>query len=265
MPVIAPTSGNSATKLHHDQIGSIRMITDAAGSTSTATTTTWDSYGNNIGTTGTLTSPFGYAGQYTDPETGLVYLHARYYDPSTGQFLTVDPLVQQTQQPYRYANANPLNETDPSGLLTVGGCWTTSGTALAFFGDLSVCGQVSSSGDVGVTATGGLGPGGVGGDLITGPSVEVSSASHIRQLGGLFIRGGAGGAYGLGAFGSGFASPPGSCNPVYGGSIGPAVGLGAGGYLGASETVTASFNPVRTWEHFVSGLAQGLASLNPFG
>src|SRR5579875_3344545 len=39
-------------------------------------------------------SPFGYAGQYTDPETGFQYLQARYYDLATGQFLTRDPLVE---------------------------------------------------------------------------------------------------------------------------------------------------------------------------
>jgi RHS repeat-associated protein len=35
--------------------------------------------------------PLGYAGQYTDPNTGLVYLTARWYDPTTGQFMSVDP------------------------------------------------------------------------------------------------------------------------------------------------------------------------------
>jgi len=38
--------------------------------------------------TGTRT-PFGYAGQYTDAESSLQYLRARYYDPDTQQFLTV--------------------------------------------------------------------------------------------------------------------------------------------------------------------------------
>ena len=40
----------------------------------------------------------------------------RYYDPSTDQFLSVDPLVDQTGQPYVYINDNPLNATDPLGL-----------------------------------------------------------------------------------------------------------------------------------------------------
>ena len=55
-------------------------------------------------------------GPVLDPQTGLVYLRARYYDPSTAQFLTRDPLGQLTRQPYSYANDNPINNTDPTGL-----------------------------------------------------------------------------------------------------------------------------------------------------
>jgi len=40
----------------------------------------------------------------------------RYYDPSTGQFLNVDPLVDETDTPYAYSAGNPINEIDPSGL-----------------------------------------------------------------------------------------------------------------------------------------------------
>jgi RHS repeat-associated protein len=44
-----------------------------------------------------------------------IYLRARYYDPSTRQFLTRDPLVTLTRAPYSYVGDNPLNLTDPSG------------------------------------------------------------------------------------------------------------------------------------------------------
>ena len=44
------------------------------------------------------------------------YLRARYYDPSTGQFISRDPAVAMTREPYAYVNDNPLNATDPSGL-----------------------------------------------------------------------------------------------------------------------------------------------------
>ena len=99
----------------YDQIGSIRLITDSAGSTSTATKITYDPYGNVVSTSGSLTSPFGYSGQYTDGESGLIYLRARYYQPSTGSFLTVDPAVAVTRHPYQYAAGNPLRFTDPTG------------------------------------------------------------------------------------------------------------------------------------------------------
>lgn len=51
-----------------------------------------------------------------DPETGLIYLRARYYDPSTGQFLSRDPAVAVTGSAYGCVEDNPLNGTDPSGL-----------------------------------------------------------------------------------------------------------------------------------------------------
>ncbi len=40
----------------------------------------------------------------------------RYYDPSTDSFISVDPDVQQTDQPYVFVNDDPLNATDPLGL-----------------------------------------------------------------------------------------------------------------------------------------------------
>ncbi|MGH9197837.1 MAG: RHS repeat-associated core domain-containing protein, partial [Acidimicrobiia bacterium] len=46
-----------------------------------------------------------------------VYLRARYYDPATGQFLTRDPIEAATREPYGYVGGNPLNATDPSGLI----------------------------------------------------------------------------------------------------------------------------------------------------
>lgn len=68
-----------------------------------------------------------FAGQHIDPETGLQYLRARYYDPATGQFLTLDPIETLTREPYGYAHNNPLNATDPSGLGECGRSWTSPG------------------------------------------------------------------------------------------------------------------------------------------
>lgn len=61
-------------------------------------------------------TPFGYAGQYRDAGANTYDMRARAYDPAQGRFLSVDPLVDQTGQPYSYANGNPANNADPSGL-----------------------------------------------------------------------------------------------------------------------------------------------------
>ena len=64
-----------------------------------------------------------YAGQARDSETGLDYMHLRYYDPVQGRFQGADPANAgadagnpQTWNGYAYVNNNPLNYVDPSGL-----------------------------------------------------------------------------------------------------------------------------------------------------
>jgi RHS repeat-associated protein len=47
-------------------------------------------------------------------------LVGRYYDPSTDQFLSIDPDVAETGQPYAYTADDPLNATDPLGLTKIG-------------------------------------------------------------------------------------------------------------------------------------------------
>ncbi|MGO9912502.1 MAG: RHS repeat-associated core domain-containing protein [Acidimicrobiales bacterium] len=60
-------------------------------------------------------TPWGYGGGYTDA-TGLVYMVHRYYDPVTGQFISVDPMVRETASPYGYAEGDPVRFSDPYGL-----------------------------------------------------------------------------------------------------------------------------------------------------
>ena len=80
----------------------------------------YDAYGSLL--FGTPTSSFGYGGQYLDAATGLSDMRARYYDPATGEFMSVDPDVSQTDRPYAYAGDDPVNESDPTGRSTLGIC-----------------------------------------------------------------------------------------------------------------------------------------------
>ena len=110
-------NGSTTLWFHQDQLGSTRLVTDNTG-TSQATYNV-DAYGNLTVITGTIVSPLTFAGQYRDGESGLYYLRARYYDPMTGQFISRDPLISMTRGPYGYVNDDPLNGTDPTGLLGV--------------------------------------------------------------------------------------------------------------------------------------------------
>jgi RHS repeat-associated protein len=118
-------SGSAIEVYHADRLGSIRAITDAAG-TVTATFQA-DEFGVPTASTGTSTQPFGYTGEPRDG-TGLSYLRARYYDPSLGRFMSRDPWsgsvgAPQTLDRYVYVGNNPTTANDPSGLASPGGRW----------------------------------------------------------------------------------------------------------------------------------------------
>ena len=102
----------TVTYLVTDSLGSVRGLVSASGALTG--TTNYDAWGNPENAGGlTAVTPFGFAGGYTDP-SGLIYLISRYYDPATGQFLSVDPVLGQ-EQPYQYAADNPVTGTDPTG------------------------------------------------------------------------------------------------------------------------------------------------------
>ncbi|MEV0228095.1 RHS repeat-associated core domain-containing protein [Nonomuraea sp. NPDC050786] len=95
----------------------------ATFTTSLQISTAYDPFGTVTAQTGAKTL-LGYQGEYTDPDTGKVNMHARWYQPSTGAFTSRDtatlnpsPSVQANR--YTYANASPLTGTDPTGHYTI--------------------------------------------------------------------------------------------------------------------------------------------------
>ena len=152
----------------HDQYGSTRLLTNQAGAV--AATFTYDPYGNLTGRTGTADTLLRWNGQHQDTDTGLYYLRARYYDPTTAQFLTRDPIEALTGSAYGYADNDPLNAADPTGLCGPA-CLIFIGAALGAGSDLGIqalenvvsgCDPLDdiSWGQVGVSAAAGALPGG---------------------------------------------------------------------------------------------------------
>ncbi|MFD7311957.1 polymorphic toxin-type HINT domain-containing protein [Promicromonospora sp. NPDC059942] len=61
-----------------------------------------------------------FLGKVRDEAIGLTLVGARWYDETTGRFLTVDPVMDLTDpqqwNAYAYANSNPITYSDPTGL-----------------------------------------------------------------------------------------------------------------------------------------------------
>lgn len=117
---------------HHDQLGSTRLLTDGSGTAQA--TYQYDPFGNIVGTSGAIANPFRFGGQYLDSESSLYFLRARYYDPSTGQFTSLDPQVALTGQPYAYVSSNPLNLQDPEGKFAIAIALAPAVGGACFFG-----------------------------------------------------------------------------------------------------------------------------------
>jgi RHS repeat-associated protein len=113
LPIEQVARDGTATWIHADLTGSVRALTDETGAV--VATFDWDAFGMPVASTGSATTRLGFHGDWTDPGTGLQYLHARVYDPTTGQFLTIDPAVTSTHHAYAFAAGDPLAFADPTG------------------------------------------------------------------------------------------------------------------------------------------------------
>ena len=114
--LITDARGSASKFYKADGIGTTRALTSASGMTTDTLST--DAFGNTVSSTGTSPSPFGFvggAGYQSDSDTGLMLLGHRYYDPSTGRFLSRDPAMAGYNW-YTYCNNDPVNTIDTTGL-----------------------------------------------------------------------------------------------------------------------------------------------------
>lgn len=118
----AQTTG-TVTYVYTDPQGTPLAEADANGNiTATFNYTPYGTYAST-GTSNPGPDPNGpgYTGHVNDPETNLIYMQARYYDPATGHFLSVDPISPAEGDAfnfnrYAYASNNPTRYIDPEGM-----------------------------------------------------------------------------------------------------------------------------------------------------
>ncbi len=104
------------TWAHADALGTPRLTRTTDGVIVDAPRT--DAWGRPLH--GTEPQPFGFTGELQDRDSDLVYLRARWYNPTSGTFLSRDPFVGYGEQPYslhpyQYAYSQPTTLTDRSG------------------------------------------------------------------------------------------------------------------------------------------------------
>ena len=107
---------------HFDEMGNTLFISDDVGTT--LGSYAYTPYGELIASTGTLDNPFTWQGEQglMDEGNGLYYDLARFYDSSSGRFLSRDPIRRvgpRSINPYQYAYNNPLRYVDATGLSPV--------------------------------------------------------------------------------------------------------------------------------------------------
>ncbi len=111
------TRGGRTYRIVTDQLGSVRLVADASDG-SIAQRIDYDAFGRVTLDTNSGFQPFGFAGGLYEPQTGLIRLGARDYDPESGRWTTKDPIgfAGGSAELYTYVENDPINFVDPSGL-----------------------------------------------------------------------------------------------------------------------------------------------------
>jgi RHS repeat-associated protein len=106
------SSAGGAVYFLQDHLGSTAALTDENGSV--VERQQYESFG---ATTGSVVTRYGYTGREREPESGLMYYRARWYDPAQARFISEDPAgFQGGLNKNTYVSNSPVNNVDPTGL-----------------------------------------------------------------------------------------------------------------------------------------------------
>ncbi len=138
--LIARSIGAAKAWFHSDHLGSVRLITSSTGAV--LNRYRYQPFGAATTVTASATNYRGFGGHLTDPEDGLVYMNARYYDPTLARFISPDSVVpgkegSQGLNRYSFVFNNPISNIDPSGHVPVAVALYTALTVAAEYETLA--------------------------------------------------------------------------------------------------------------------------------
>ncbi len=114
--LVSDHAGTQSRFYLFDALGNARSLLDPNGNLMASAAYT--AYGTPVGAP-LPSTPFGWQGQagcYSDAETGLVFMEARYYSPALGRFVSRDPIgFDGGINLYAYCGGDPVNFGDPNG------------------------------------------------------------------------------------------------------------------------------------------------------
>jgi RHS repeat-associated protein len=161
-------SGTSRYYYLADALGSVARLIDPAGVKKN--NYRYDPSGNLLLSTGTVSNPFKFAGEFQDA-SGFYKIGERYYDPALGRWTQPDPIAAMAD--YAYAGNNPVNIIDPSGTISITGI---IGLGLEVVGTTISC--VAAETGIGAAICGA----GVGNLILSGANAD-SSSSTLSGIG----------------------------------------------------------------------------------
>jgi RHS repeat-associated protein len=110
------SQNRGGTTSFYELDGNLSVTSLSSSSGAIAASYRYDSFGEQIATSGTIENLFRYNGRDYDVETGLYYNRSRYFDPSVGRFLSEDPIgFAGGVNFYSYVRNDPVNWIDPWG------------------------------------------------------------------------------------------------------------------------------------------------------
>ncbi len=165
-PATVENVGGTYSYLAADAQGSVSVALSSGGVVTASQL--FAPYGATRYSSGVMPTSYGFTGQRSDP-SGLAYFHARYYDPTVGQFISADSV--QGLNRYGYVQGNPTTLTDPSGNM-----------ACAVYADGLCQRGPKGAPHPALTTTGSRGAGGSGGKgdkpALTTPNIGKAQSSY---------------------------------------------------------------------------------------